>query len=123
MNTDNNAVQKKSPVLAAVLSFLLGGLGQVYNGQPGKGLLIFFTSWLIIPWIYGIINAYKTANKINEGTIKIPEKPGCVIATIIFMVITPFLLAILGIIAAIAIPSFVKARATAQTEIRAQMNE
>lgn len=106
--------QKKSPILAAILSFCLGGLGQVYNGQPGKGLLIFFTSIFIIPWIYGIFDAYNTANKINSGIIIVPQKPGCIITAMAFMIITPFFLAILGLLAAIAIPNFVAARANAQ---------
>lgn len=110
-------VQKKSPILAAVLSFLMGGLGQIYNGQPGKALLIFFTSWLIIPWIYGIINAYKTANRINEGLIEIPKKTGCLITAIIIMILLPVLIFILAILTAIAIPNFVRARASAQTNL------
>ena len=57
--------EERSPALAAILSFVIGGLGQIYNGQIGKGILILFTSWLIIPWIIGIVDAYKTANKIN----------------------------------------------------------
>lgn len=111
------AKTKKSPILATVLSFTIGGLGQVYNGQVGKGILIFFTSWLIMPWIYGIIDAYRTANKINEGIITIPQRPGCVIATICLMVLTPFFIAILGILAAIAIPNFLMARGKAQAKM------
>lgn len=109
--------QKKSPILAAILSFCLGGLGQVYNGQPGKGLLIFFTSILIIPWIIGIFDAYITANKINNGIIVVPQKPGCMISAMIFMIISPFFLAILAILAAIAIPSFMSARARIQADL------
>lgn len=115
--TTSSAKTKKSPILAAILSFIIGGLGQVYNGQVGKGLLIFFTSWLIIPWIYGIIDAYRTANKINEGIIIIPQRTGCVIATICLMVLTPFFIAILGILAAIAIPNFLMARGTVQAKM------
>ena len=32
--------QIKNPGLAAVLSFLIPGLGQIYNGEVGKGILI-----------------------------------------------------------------------------------
>ncbi len=32
--------QTKSPEIAAILSFLINALGQIYNGQVGKGLLI-----------------------------------------------------------------------------------
>jgi TM2 domain-containing membrane protein YozV len=75
----------KNPGLAAVLSFLITGLGQIYNGQIGKGILmlilmiVFFFMILIIIgiplllvlWIYGIYDAYETARKINSGEIKI----------------------------------------------------
>ena len=111
------AKKQKSPILAAILSFIIGGMGQVYNGQAGKGLLIFFTTWLIIPWIYGIIDAYKTADRINTGEISVPQKPGCVIAVIIVMIMMPFCAAIIGLMAAIAIPSFVLARNTAQANM------
>lgn len=35
-----------NPGLAAVLSFIFNGLGQIYNGQITKGLLIIFLSSL-----------------------------------------------------------------------------
>lgn len=108
--TAANIKQKKSPILAAILSLSLAGLGQAYNGEVGKGLLIFFTSWLIIPWIYSVIDAYKTANKINEGAVTITAKPGCITATIIFMVITPFIIIMLAISAAIIVPVLLKAK-------------
>lgn len=107
--------QVKSPVLAAFMSFFIGGLGQIYNGQAGKGLLIFFTSWLIIPWIYGIIDAYQTADKINAGTLAIASRPGCAIAAVVVILLVPCLIAFLGLMAAIAIPSFITARETAQS--------
>jgi TM2 domain-containing membrane protein YozV len=66
---------EKSPVVAAFLSFLIVGLGQVYVGKPKRGIVLFgagivfaFTSFLIIPffgvlacWIGGIYDAYKLA--------------------------------------------------------------
>jgi len=73
----------KSPRLAAVLSFFFVGLGQIYNGQIGKGIIFiilyvisillmfviigFITTPLL--WIWGMIDAYKTAEKINAGQI------------------------------------------------------
>jgi len=74
---------QKSPGLAAVLSFLFIGLGQIYNGQIGKGLLFIvagiiltFTVFIIIGiiflpifWVYNIYDAYNTAKKINAGEI------------------------------------------------------
>lgn len=69
----------KNPGVAAAASFLFAGLGQVYNGEIGKGLLLIciqlinillmflligFITWTVV-WIYGIYDAYKTAEKIN----------------------------------------------------------
>lgn len=75
------SINQKNPGLAAVLSFLVIGLGQIYNGQIGKGIgflvaaviagvlcsvVIGFVLFPVI-WIYGIYDAYKTAEKINRG--------------------------------------------------------
>jgi TM2 domain-containing membrane protein YozV len=70
----------KNPGLAAVLSFFYMGLGQIYNGQIGKGIafivaytisivLIFIIIGIIttpILFIYGMYDAYKSAEKINR---------------------------------------------------------
>ncbi|MBL7068577.1 MAG: hypothetical protein ISS34_01790 [Candidatus Omnitrophica bacterium] len=108
---------ERSPVLAAILSFIIGGAGQIYNGQIGKGLLILFTSWLVLPWIYGIFDAYATAKKINAGKITAKARPGCVIALVVGIVILFFSVAVLGLLAAIAIPNFVRARDTAMARL------
>ncbi|MGY4688666.1 hypothetical protein [Salibacterium sp. K-3] len=71
---------QKNAGLAAVLSALWCGLGQIYNGQIGKGvlfmiiqavnaLLMFVLIGLItypIFWIYGMVDAYKKAEQFNE---------------------------------------------------------
>ncbi|RSL32126.1 hypothetical protein D7Z54_17005 [Salibacterium salarium] len=72
---------QKNPVIAVVLSALLCGLGQMYNGQIGKGILfaviqfinvllfmvfIGYVTYLIF-WIYNMIDAYKQAEKRNEN--------------------------------------------------------
>ena len=76
-------MQKKSAGVAVILSFFLPGLGQIYNGQIGKGIGMIILSvifWLlssiligipfyIILWVYGMYNAYSTANKINAGAM------------------------------------------------------
>jgi len=109
-----------SPALAAILSFIIAGLGQVYNGQIGKGLLIFFTGWLVIPWIFGIFDAYRTAKAMNEGTIVVKKRPGCMIAAVIGIVIFFIGIFFLGLLAGIAIPNFLKARQNAN-EAAAQL--
>jgi TM2 domain-containing membrane protein YozV len=70
----------KKPGVAAVLSFFYCGLGQIYNGQILKGVLMFaaysvsillmyvligFVTTPIL-WILGMYDAYKTAEKINS---------------------------------------------------------
>lgn len=67
-------VEDRNPSVAMLLSCLWPGLGQVYNGQPGKGLLLFFTSaflwfayllgWVVI--IYSVIDAGIVAGRLNE---------------------------------------------------------
>ena len=85
----------KNPGLAAVLSFFVIGLGQIYNGHIGYGLLMLVTYYLIaifawasiiagfsdptgswigvvlglvmlIIWISGIVSAYKDADNYNK---------------------------------------------------------
>ena len=72
---------EKSPILAAILSFLIIGLGQIYLGLTKKGLILFvlaivsgilmlvligFALWLLI-WLYAIYDGYNSANKMNNG--------------------------------------------------------
>ena len=79
-------MQKKSTTTAAILSILITGGGQLYNGQIGKGFLlmvsvllctsllqyvgVIFAIVLIILticlWLYSIIDANSTAVKINK---------------------------------------------------------
>lgn len=40
------AANKPSPGVAAVLSFVFNGLGQIYNGEIKKGLMLIFLSAL-----------------------------------------------------------------------------
>lgn len=65
---DSVKKEKKEPWLAALASFLVPGLGQLYTNQSfGKAALIFCTSILILPYIYGIYDAYKKAQEMNEN--------------------------------------------------------
>jgi len=56
----------KNPGLAMLLSIIIPGGGQFYNGHAGKGILILLTCWLVIPYIYGIFDAYNCAKRINR---------------------------------------------------------
>lgn len=69
----------KNPGLAAIISFFFPGLGQIYNGEIGKGILFIVVGtvfvllmfvligFILYPlfWIYNIYDAYKTAERIN----------------------------------------------------------
>jgi len=70
----------KNPGVAAVLSFFFCGLGQIYNGQILKGIVMlvaYAVSALLmyvligfittpILWIWGMYDAYRTADKKNR---------------------------------------------------------
>lgn len=74
-------MEDKSPVLAAILSLIIPGLGQLYNGQVAKAFIcvlisvfIFLTIFILIGilltpvwWVLCAYDAYKTATIINEG--------------------------------------------------------
>ena len=77
-------VQPKNPTFAAVLSFLINGLGQVYNGEIGKGILIFviqlinlalmaiFIGFITAPivFIWSVFDAYQVAQRINAQAMQ-----------------------------------------------------
>jgi TM2 domain-containing membrane protein YozV len=100
---------EKNPVTAGILSFIFIGSGQVYNGQTGKGIGILIgviiTSFIpvlpLIVWIYGLYDAYTTAQKMNKGEIAyIESSTGKVIAFIVVEIILAviFFLFIMAII-------------------------
>lgn len=100
---------ERNPTIAALLSFIIGGAGQIYNGQIGKGVLIFLTTWLVIPWIYGIFDAYNTAKRINSGEI-VSEAPSGCLAALLFAIMVAVVISIIALLAAIAIPNLLRAR-------------
>jgi TM2 domain-containing membrane protein YozV len=69
-------VQQKNPIIALILSLVICGVGQMYNGHWKKGVLLFFVFivllvifWplALIVWLFGMYDAYTTAQKINNG--------------------------------------------------------
>ena len=70
----------RSPLIAAILSLIVAGLGQIYNGQIGKGVLFIviqlingaltavLVGWLLLPLVglWAMIDAYITAKRNNE---------------------------------------------------------
>jgi len=53
--------KKKSAGIATALSIIIPGVGQMYLEKVRRGILILIFCWLIIPWLYGIYDAYKSA--------------------------------------------------------------
>ncbi len=68
---------RRKPDLAALLSALVPGLGQAYNGQTLKGLLIASTCWMVLPWAFGVVDAIRVAERINrnESFHDLPSRP------------------------------------------------
>lgn len=70
----------KNPAVATVCSFLFAGLGQIYNGEIGKGILLivlYGISFMLmfvgigfittpILWILGMVDANSSAKRINQ---------------------------------------------------------
>jgi TM2 domain-containing membrane protein YozV len=74
--------EKKNPRTAAIASFLIPGLGQVYEGEsPVVGLVwlvgtIVGLLFCLVPgiaiWLYGVYSAHHTAELMNSG--QLPQK-------------------------------------------------
>ncbi len=87
-----NPTEKKNPIIAAIASFFIPGLGQIYSGEPRKGIglvliaIIFASIWFfllrekdpemtgailvssgacVLFWMGSVYDAYKTAKEIN----------------------------------------------------------
>ena len=106
---------RKSPLLAAACSGFLPGLGQVYNGETGKGLAVFFGSLvgffiLFIPglvfWAYGLHNAYSTARKMNSG--QIPFRPARPLHIVLFILLAVVVLVAIYLVIMSIVSSFLQ---------------
>lgn len=67
-------IRRKEPGIALLLSFLVPGVGQIYNGDVGKGIAFmlgfFLLVWFVIGWgfwIWAMVDAYQSATNINLG--------------------------------------------------------
>jgi len=64
----------KSAILAAVISLIIPGVGQMYLGQMTKGIIILAASILLscigvgfVVWIVGVVDAYLIGQKLEQG--------------------------------------------------------
>jgi len=88
------AIGTKNSGLAAVLSLIIPGLGQMYAGRIGRGLLFLFIVvpmtviiamfffWLFVPlflplgfWIWNIYDAYNLCNAYNWSLLETGNPP------------------------------------------------
>ncbi|MFA5332320.1 MAG: hypothetical protein WC342_08075 [Methanoregula sp.] len=88
------AGEEKSPIIAAICSLVLPGLGQVYDGKTERGFAIFFGTIIglfifilpgVIVWLFGIYDAYTIAQQMNNK--EIPFVPTNTAHLIIFIII------------------------------------
>lgn len=74
---------------AVILSIIFPGMGQVYNGQVGKGVFILLTCFLVFPYVYGIMDAYRTAVQINKGEVvsnaSVVNTAGCMVVMLMLV--------------------------------------
>lgn len=77
-------VKRKEPLLSLILSFLIPGLGQIYNGEGVKGVVLIIAAVIsvvlatvcigaltyLIVWLYAMYDAYVIAERINKGEVK-----------------------------------------------------
>jgi len=93
--------EEKSSFIAILCSFFIPGLGQVYNGETEKGVIIFLATLFgafifIIPgvvvWVYGMYDAYTIAKKMNNK--EIPFKPTKAAHMILFFMLVVIIITI-----------------------------
>jgi len=94
----------RNAFLAAILSFILPGLGQIYGSDYKKAVLILFGTiiglWVffipgVLIWLYGIYDAFSTANKMNNQEIGYREANSIIFAGfIIFGIVSVILVSI-----------------------------
>lgn len=111
---DTPVLGEKNPAFAAGLSLLFPGLGQVCNGETGKGVLVLFGVLagllvMLIPgvavWLFGIYDARATARRMNAGTV--PFREARLATVLLFMVVwTAGMFALLALAALAAIAAF-----------------
>ncbi len=61
------------PGTAALLGLVLPGMGQAYNGERERGLWFALTAVLILPWLWGVVDAWRGARKIAAGERPAPD--------------------------------------------------
>lgn len=99
---------QKSTTVAGFCSSVLPGLGQVYNGETVKGVVIFILTvaglfTLLIPglivWLYAMYDAYSVAGKMNTGEMEFRETRTLHMVLFIIFAVIVIVVALLIVIA------------------------
>lgn len=64
------------PLRAALLSAVVPGLGQLYNGQRERAVLVALGTPLVVPYFFGILDAFRFGRKVNAGLVPAPDPGG-----------------------------------------------
>jgi TM2 domain-containing membrane protein YozV len=107
------APEQKSLATAGLCSSFLPGLGQVYNGETGKGFLLFILAFAglvlfifpgLVVWLYAMYDAYAVAGRMNAGTI--PYRPANTLHMVAFVLFAVVVIVVaLFVIVALVIQS------------------
>ena len=62
-------VSPATPWAHAFASLLLPGAGQAFNGEPVKAVAVLLTCWLIVPWIFGVVDAWRVARRRSLASV------------------------------------------------------
>jgi TM2 domain-containing membrane protein YozV len=73
LTTARRSEADHSPGTAALLSLVLPGMGQVYNGQFERAGWYALGALLVVPWLLSIGDAYRTAQAIQNGERRTPD--------------------------------------------------
>lgn len=119
LSAGSGHLQRKDQTIAAVLSLLVPGLGQVYNGRLGRGCLVFGGTaigllLLIIPglcvWGFGVWDGYRMARDMNLGNLPYATTPkGKMAAFVVVPLLIVFLIVSQPPVKPIAPPDFTNA--------------
>lgn len=84
LSTNQGRFQRKDQTLAAILSLVVPGLGQVYNGRLGRGIVVMGLTaiglvMLVLPglcvWGIGVWDSHRMARDMNLGNLPYAPTP------------------------------------------------
>lgn len=117
-----------SPWMSAVLSFLLPGAGQAFNGRFWKGLLLLVLSFvvlpaeslglvylgktaawamllpLLVPWIYSMVNAARETSRLKRTGGTFDKRGGAIGVAILLIVVFPMVALLFSIVTLVLLP-------------------